>query len=220
MNAARALSGDVEHICTALKSLPASWDGKEAILKLKELDYQWRQMEWIGWYFEVLCLEQLKRHAFEIPGKQYGNVAFDCFKTVNWDIKAGAIKSHSHKAILNDIEATEQSIRENGAHGLILALVDVEYNDDNRSFQEWHTALKGGLSNYEKKRIERNAVSRYRKRKADLKQILILAINDANKDGLEIYAQGRNADGSPRNPKYMLDVEKADEFEVGGRIYY
>ena len=38
MNAARALSGDVEHICTALKSLPASWDGKEAILKLKELE--------------------------------------------------------------------------------------------------------------------------------------------------------------------------------------
>ncbi len=220
MNTAHALSGDVESICTALKSLPVSWDGKEAILKLKEMDYQWRQMEWIGWYFEVLCLEQLKQHAFQIPGKKYGNVTFDCSRTMNWDIKASAIKSHDHKAILNDMEAIDQSIRENGAHGLIVALVDVEYNDEDRSFQQWHTALKGGLSDYEKKRIARNAPSRYRKRKANLEQILVLAINDTNKDALGMYRQGRNSDGSPRNPKYMLDLEEADEFEAGGRIYY
>lgn len=209
------VTGTVRNIRTALQSLPVSWDGKEAVLKLKEMNYQWRQMEWIGWYFEVLCKERLKQISFNVPGKKYGNVEFDSHRKINWDIKASAIKSHSHKAILNDMAAIDRSIREHGAHGIILGLVDVEYNDEQRTFQQWHTKLKGGLSNYEKDRIKRNAVSRYRKRKADLNQILILAISAANVRKLEIYSQGRNSDGSPRNPKYMLDIENAHEFELG-----
>ena len=140
--------------------------------------------------------------------------SFDAFRSINWDMKASAIKSDNHRSILNDQSAIEQSIADHGAHGVILALVDVEYNDDDRNFQKWHSELKGGKSKYELDRIARNATSRYRKTRADLQQIILLVINDKNLKFLDIHRQGRNADGSPRNPKYMLNVERAGDFEV------
>jgi len=206
---------DISIICQALQSINTSWDGKKAILELKDLDYQWRQMEWIGWYFEVLCKSKLNEKGFEIPGKKYGNVEFDSFKSINWDMKASAVKSHSHRAILNDCQAIDQSIDEFGSHGIIMALLDVEYNDDNRSFQRWHSELKGGLSKFEKDRIKRNAISRYRKTCAELNEILVICIDANNVSKLNIHKQGRNSDGSPRKPKYEIDIEHAHGFEVG-----
>ncbi len=144
--------------------MPTKWDGKTAILKLKEIDYQWKQMEWMAWYFEALCQDLLPQAGFKMPGKKYGNVEFDSFRNINWDMKTSAIKSDRHRVILNDKIATDKSLEVFGYHGLILALVDVEYNDDNRSFQRWHSELKGGLTKYEQNRISRNATSRYRKK--------------------------------------------------------
>ena len=92
---------------------------------------------------------------------------------INWDLKAKAIKSDDHKVILNDRAAMEDSIARHGFHGEIIALCDVEYNDINRSFQRWHSELKGGLSKYEKERKQRTSVSRYRKTK-ELTEILLL----------------------------------------------
>ncbi len=206
---------DAEIIAAALTDLPVFWNGKEAIMELKSLDYQWRQMEWIGWYFEVRCAEQLKERGFAFPGDRYGNTTFDCKNAINWDMKSHAIRSDTHNAILNDVEAVDESIEQYGNHGVIMALLDVEYNDEDRSFQKWHTDLKGGLSDYELERIARNATSRYRKRSAQLQQVLILAINEDNKSLLGVYRQGRNADGSPRQQKYMINIEMAHEFKVG-----
>lgn len=206
---------DVVLLQGTLKSLPTKWDGKQAILKLKDIDYQWRQMEWMAWYFEALCREALPPAGFAIPGKKYGRVEFDSFYSINWDMKVSAIKSDSHRVILNDQKAVDASLESYGCHGIILALVDVEYNDENRSFQKRHSQLKGGLSDYEKQRIERGATSRYRKTSVDMQQILLPVINRHNKQYLDIHKQGRNADGAPRNLKYMLDIEKSHHFEVG-----
>jgi len=207
---------DMEIIIKTLSEIPAYWDGKRAVLELKEHDHQWKQMEWIGFYFEYLCQKRLMSADFEIPGEKYGKVEFDSFRSINWDMKASAIKSHSHKIILNDTRAIDESIGKLGAHGLILALLDVDYNDVDRNFQKWHTALKGGQSQYEKDRIARKAISRYRKTSARLVQILLLVLNDSNREYLDIHKQGRNSDGSPRNPKYMLDIERADCFDARG----
>ncbi len=35
-----------------LQPLKRNWNGKQCITESKEADYNWRQMEWIGWYFE------------------------------------------------------------------------------------------------------------------------------------------------------------------------
>ncbi len=211
----KSYSEDIEIITNALKDMPTNWDGKQSILELKEIDYQWRQMEWIGFYFESLCERYLEKTDFILPGKKYGRVEFDSFRSINWDMKASAVKSDNHRIILNDQRAIDKSLNAYGAHGIILALLDVEYNDDTRSFQQWHADLKGGVSQYEEDRVKRNATSRYRKTSAELAQILLLIIDSGNQERLGIHKQGRNSDGSPRNFKYMLNVEHSSHFEVG-----
>jgi len=206
-------SEDITVAKEVLASLPHDWDGKKSVLELKKADYNWRQMEWWAFYFEFLCQDRLK-DLFEIPGERIGTVTFDLKRSVNWDLKAKAIKSDKHDCILNDCSATEASIQTHGSHGLIIALCDVEYNDENRSFQKWHSKLKGGLSAYEKDRRKRTSVSRYRKTRATLTEILFLRLNADSMEHLGKMSQGRNSNGAPRPPKYMLNLEEIDDLLI------
>lgn len=213
------MQGIREDICVAkrlLSDVPICWDGKASVLKLKDINYNWRQMEWWSFYFEYLCLNRLESE-FARPGDSFGRVktaSFDLKRTINWDLKAKAIKSDDHRSILNDKKAVDDSIRQYGAHGFIVALCDVEYNDDDRAFQKWHEELKGGKSKYEKERELRTSVSRYRKTRAVLQEILFLVVTCKNKYELHEYRQGRNSNGKPRPPKYMLDYDKVEQFLV------
>lgn len=204
---------DVAVAKSILVALSTHWDGKKSVLELKEADYNWRQMEWWGFYFEFLCRSKL-RGPFEIPGDRVDKVSFDAKRTINWDFKAKAIKSDEHRAILNDCGAMDTSIEKYGKHGLIIALCDVEYNDVNRSFQKWHDDLKGGKSKYELEREKRTSVSRYRKTRADLTEILFLIVNPRNLEFLELHHQGRNSNGRPRPPKYMMNFDHIGKFLI------
>jgi len=190
-----------------------NWDGRESVLEMKEAEGQWRQMEWWAFYFEFLCKKLLSKD-FQIPGDQYGNTTFDIKRKINWDLKAHAIKSNRHETILNDVKAMRHSVREHGKHGEIIALCDVEYNDDDRTFQKWHTELKGGLSVYEKQRVKRTNVSRYRKTSAVLTEILLIELTADDLDKLAEMKQGRNSNGKPRPTKYVLDLEDIDSLKV------
>lgn len=190
-----------------LSALSKNWDGRECVLELKDADYNWRQMEWFGWYFEFKA-RRLLQDVADIPGDRYGNVTFDLKKQINWDLKASA----KQKVILNDKDAMDLSIAETGCHGEIISLFDVEYDID-RSFQNWHTELKGGKSNYEKKRENRTEKSRSRKVKAILRQIIFVILKNGDLESLSIMRQGRNSDGSPRKIKYMLDLNKIHHYE-------
>jgi len=207
---------DVEIAKASLMNLPRFWDGKECVLELKGANYNWKQMEWWGFYFEFLCRTNLHT-AFVIPGDRYGKTKTACFdakRTINWDFKAKAIKSDDHRSILNDMAGMDWSIEKYGAHGLMIALCDVEYNDSDRSFQRWHSELKGEKSRYEIEREQRTSVSRYRKSSAALQEVLFLVVDSRNVSLLEIHHQGRNSNGKPRPPKYMLDFDTADKFLV------
>ncbi|MDR0303878.1 MAG: hypothetical protein LBH98_03785 [Chitinispirillales bacterium] len=203
---------DVELIKENLTKLPKIWDGKSCILELKEANYQWKQMEWWAFYFEYI-FKYLFSDKFSFPGDKFNNVTFDMKGTINWDLKAKAIKSDDHKVILNDKSAMEQSVEKEGFHGEIIALCDVEYNDVNRTFQKWHSELKGGKSNYEFERENRTCVSRYRKTRAELCEIIFLIFKKDDLDLLDTMKQGRNSNGMPRPEKYMLDLETIDNFE-------
>ncbi|MDR3290091.1 MAG: hypothetical protein LBT02_02290 [Rickettsiales bacterium] len=209
-----SIDQDILIIKNSLKSLEKKWDGKKAILELKQANYNWRQMEWIGWYFEYKCKELLKGCFTE--GDKYNSIVFDIKRTINWDLKSKAIKSDEHKVILNDREAMELSIKDNKYHGEIIALCDVKYNDVDRSFQKWHTELKGGKSDYELEREQRTSTSRYRKTDAVLVEILLLVFDENDLNNLLIMKQGRNSNGQPRPEKYMLDLEdiKATKTEI------
>ncbi|MBI4230921.1 MAG: hypothetical protein HY608_08820 [Planctomycetes bacterium] len=202
-----AVREDVDAAKRLLRSLPTRWEGKDCVLKLKKADYNWRQTEWWAFYFEFLCRESLLKE-FQIPGERIGTTTFDARRSVNWDFKGKAIRADDHHAILNDTSAMQTSIAKHGAHGMILALCDVEYNDVSRSFQRWHTRLKGGLSGYERDRIARTSISRYRKTRAVLAEILFLQITHRDLALLGTMRQGRNSNGRPRPEKYMLDLER------------
>ncbi|MFQ6073496.1 MAG: hypothetical protein ACE5KT_12465 [Methanosarcinales archaeon] len=111
-----------------LKNIPKKWDGRESILEMKDTGYpHWKQMEWIGFYFQFLC-ERYLSSIMEIPGPRYGRVEFDAFKNIPWDFKAHAMNTSSHQIIVNDSEATANGIKDYGAVGLILAIGKVLYN--------------------------------------------------------------------------------------------
>jgi len=201
-----------KRIADHLSTIPKHWDGKQAILRMQQEGFpHWRQMEWIGFYFQFLCYEYLSG-IVQIPGPRYGKVEFDGFLVIPWDFKAHAINTSSHQIIVNDSEAISKGIRDHGSVGVILALGKVEYNDENRSFQQWHNALKGGPSIYERERIRRGAWSRLRKVSFDLQQISFIQITDDTLIKCGSFQEDfRNSNGKPRRPKVLLDLEKLDE---------
>lgn len=200
-------------IAKNFKNIPLVWDGKKSILEMKENDFpHWRQMEWIGWYFQFLCKNFLEKD-IQIPGPTYGNVEFDGLKEIPWDFKAHATNTSSHQIIINDSEAIANAIRDFSCVGAILAAGEVKYNDKiKRTFQQWHEKLKGGKSDYEIERIKRGAWSRLRKIEFKLEQISFIRIDDnvLIKCG-SFQTDFRNSNGQPRREKVLLDLEKVDE---------
>jgi hypothetical protein len=208
--------GITKTICTEienrLKTIPVKWDGKDAILEMKNNDYpHWKQMEWIGFYFQYLCEKKLADiFQFQIP--RYGNASFDGLYQIPFDFKSHAINTSSHTVIVNDSEAISQAIKEYGCVGVIIALGEVVYNDKERTFQAWHELLKGGLSQYTKDRIARGAWSRLRKCSLHLSQITIIEITDKTLIKCGSFQEDfRNSDGSPRRPKLTLNLEKMND---------
>lgn len=141
-----------------------------------------------------------------MPGDRRGKASFDLKGEINWDIKATAIKTNNQKIILNDIDAMDWTVKQHKYHGEIIAFCDVEYDVD-RTFQKWHSELKGGESKY-----EQASQWCYGKTKAELWKIVLLLIERDNIDVLDKHQRGRNSNGLPRNLKYMLDVDDIDEF--------
>ena len=161
----------IENLEKLLAQMPAVWDGRKAILEMRDSGYpHWKQMEWIGFYFQFLCDTKLPP-LVKIPGPKYGKVEFDGFSEIPWDFKAHPDKNangqDNKSVIVNDRLAIAKAIKQYGGAGLILATGDAKYNDEDRSFQVWHQELKGGLSEFEKQRILRKAPSRLRKQRSD-----------------------------------------------------
>ena len=50
------------------KHMEKTLDGKKCIQTLKKANYQWRQMEWIGWFIEY----KIKELLFEYLGESDG----------------------------------------------------------------------------------------------------------------------------------------------------
>ncbi len=201
-----------QQISEKFDEIPIHWDGRKAILEMKDANFpHWRQMEWIGWYFQFLCGKLLK-DGVKIPGPKYGNLEFDGFKEIPWDFKAHATNTSSHQIIVNDSEATAKATTEFGCVGLILAMGEVKYNDDERTFQKWHEELKGGKSEYELERIKRGAWSRLRKVEFRLEQISFIKIDDSVLVKCGSFQRDfRNSNGMPRREKVLVDLEKLDE---------
>ena len=197
-------------------NIPQVWDGRKCILELKEAHYNWKQLEWIGWYFEYKARSVLINTIGGEIGPTFGNTTFDYKKEFVWDFKSHPVNSTGHPwAIMNDCEAVQSCIQDYHGLGFVIALGNAIYNDEDQSFKIWHDKLKGGKSKYELERIKRGARSRKRKTSFELSDYLVLFfskkkhIEKALEDGwLRYFQKGmRNADGSPRRAKYQLNID-------------
>lgn len=194
------------------EKIPTRWDGRNSIMEMKDSGFRhWKQMEWVGFYFQFLC-ERIFSGVMEMPGPRYGRVAFDAFVDIPWDFKAHAANTSNHKIIINDAVAIRNALKDYGAIGAIVAVGDVRYNDEKRTFQRWHERVKGGKSQYEIDRVRRGAWSRLRKVSFDLKQVSFLKITERTLiKGGSFQQDFRNADGGSRNAKLLIDLEKMDK---------
>lgn len=212
---------EMDEIFSKLKeSLPEFWDAKDSILYMKEQGCnQWRQMEWPGFYFQFMCEKILGKNEFmKVPGPEYGNVEFDGFRIIPWDFKAHSVdknKKDIGKIPTNGYEEVKQALHQYGTVGFIILNGYSDYDDDEQTFKKWHDILKGGKSDYEKARIKRKAPSRRRKINFRPYELVFVLINDSNLDSCGKFQAGfRNADGTLRNPKVMLDLKKNDKLLV------
>jgi len=205
----------VDMLRIAVAELPAVWDAREAILEMKDADYpHWRQMEWIGWYFQYQC-ERVFDHLLD-PGLRYDKVEFDAFGLISWDYKSHAAHDRGGRTrntvITNDQAAIDRAISDTGWYGLILATGVVEYNDEDRTFQNWHDELKGGLSPYQIRKRKEGARSSVRKTGFVMSDVSFICLN---KESLiacaRPWSQGKNSNDRPRAPKYNVNIKKVPE---------
>jgi hypothetical protein len=207
-----------EKIRGAFAYMQRDWDGKDCVEEMRDSGYShWRQMEWIGFYFQMQC-ERLLYNVFTIPGDSYrrGSVVFDgkC-EGVNFDFKAHSAYdgkgNFKGTTILNDKWSMEQSIQTNGRHGLILAQLRCAY-DDSGDFRRWHQSIIGEKSKYVLQGEATGRKSRKRKISAKVERILVLTITKDSLQHLPLIKQGKNSDGSPRNFKYGLNTHNLGMF--------
>ena len=197
------------------KGLPHIWDGKASIEYMKETGcHHWKQMEWPGFYFQFMCENILGENDFmECPGKKYGNVEFDGFKIINWDFKAHSIdpaKRDGGKIPTNGYDETMQAINEYGQVCFIVGSGVSTYDTDG-SFKKWHDELKGGISKYEKERVERKAPSRRRKTSFSFDELVFVWVNAETIQYCGKFQSAfRNSNGTARNAKVMIDVNNTN----------
>ena len=163
-----------------MRNMPVIWDGKEAILFMKMNDCSnWKQMEWPGWYFQFMCEKILKKEcSFKIPGPSYGKVKFDGLKIFPWDFKTHTLNTaNGSKVPTNGYKEVSHAINDYGRIGFIIACGNAQFDDECKSFKNWHDGLKEKVSEYEKQRIDRGAPSRRRKVLFSLENVKFIILN-------------------------------------------
>lgn len=204
-----------------LKSIPKEWDGKKTILEMKSGgSNQWRQMEWIGFYFEYKVCNLLKSINFDDDNLKfkYGGVDLDGFFEIPWDVKTHVSNSGTKAVIVNDKAALLEAIKKHGCVGLIIGLGEAEFNDLDKSFRKWHAALKGEISKYVMEGKEIQRTSRLRKVHFSLEKIGYVMLDTELLENSGTFQKNfKNSDGNPRKEKVLLDLSILEE---GKNVYY
>jgi len=205
--------------------LLGNWDGKACIEFLRKNDYNWRQMEWIGFYFEFRAKQILASTLGGGAGPTIGNVTIDyAVRGEPWDFKAHPTKPNDGWVYLNDVEGVDTCALHLGGIGWVIAVGTAEYDTDG-SFKAWHNSMKGPRSAYEVERIARGARSRRRKRSFNCTHFLVAKVDDSKAiagaiaDGYltaGMQAGQRNSNGKTRRAKYGIHMTRA-EAAGGGR---
>lgn len=202
--------------------LPSLLDGRTSIETMKaaeelsDINTQWRQTEWIGWWFEFFVASDAVRQVIKAqPGPSFGHTRFDIQKDYVWDLKVH-VDNKQGDIILNDCEAIDACHETRGGVGFIIVFGIADF-DRTGEFKAWHDTLKqadmGGPSAYVSAGLAMGRRSRPRKSTFKPTSIRALFLHDPapeqevkKADGILGHFQKglRNADGSARREKYKL----------------
>lgn len=190
------------------------WNGIECYREMIGDDYRNKyQPEWAGFYLEYTFEKYLKNNSLSrlityAQDKKKGGIDLDLYfpETAQY----GDLKAHSNhsKAIQgNDWNTIEQLIKE-GKHIYYIVCEHSTQKDVDYDFevtQYWNKAQnKPNLLSYSKRM----------KHSVKLTAAYILDINHENYKYLSKFKQGINANGKPREPKIMIDMDNIEHFII------
>jgi hypothetical protein len=198
------------------RNLPEFVDGRSAVEEMKaEGSRNWRQMEWIGFWFEHFSEKYLNTSTGFSRGPIFGKVEFDAQSDFVWDLKAHPHEA-GNKVLLNDQEAVRNCIQAHGGLGYVILQGSANYESELGEFRLWHDQLKGKRTAYQLRNAALGKGHRLRKKSFRPTNLRILWIDSIStlESGLhagwlEPFQEGmKNANGKPRRAKFMLNLAK------------
>ena len=207
----------------ASQNMPKIWDGRKCILEMKDAGFkEWQQIEWLDPYFKFLCQKHFDG-IIDMPGKKYGITEFDAFCEISWDFKLQAVNTTTYSIIANNVDAIVKIINDSRYYGMILAIGEVEYNDQEKTFKKWQNQLTLQQYQHDTNRINRGAMSRYRKIAFLLSEIHFICLNSKTLNQCSVLFQTGfgNADSNSRHTKIMIDIRNIPNAAlVATEIFY
>ena len=194
--------------------IPKAIHGVSAVETMRrEGSRNWKQMEWIGFWFEHLVEKKIITSVGGKTGPRYGKTVFDLQRKHVWDLKVHL--DGSDWLILNDREAVSFCIENNSGIGYLIVEGSAQFDDDG-TFKKWHDEQKGVQSPYEFQRIKRGAPSRRRKKVFFPKRLVSLwipTLSDLAKGDEDGWLKGfqkgmRNSNGTLRREKFQIKVNE------------
>jgi hypothetical protein len=201
--------------------IPKRINGQDAILAMKNSGSpNWRQMEWIGFWFEFFVEQEIIPKLGGARGPVIGSTEFDLKMDFVWDLKAHP--NQSDTLILNDQNAIRNCVNSHSGLGFIVVSGSVQYDDEESTFKQWHDRLKGAKSKYEIERIARGAPSRRRKISFSPESVHAIWLQDSSEIGsalttgwLKPFQENmRNSDGSPRTAKFKMELNRVPTHNI------
>ena len=192
-------------------------DGHGAILEMKQDNFPgWQDVEWAGYHIKYLVQNACDE---KIPGKfkPYIQKRRHLVKgNYVWDTRLNA--NEEGTVILGDVQEYDGIVKTNKGIGVLVADTVANY-DLTGEFVEWHEQLKGGSSSYSIEREIEGRLPRLRKTEYMIRKIrayffkpedIVRGVNEGWIDNT-FQQSMRNADGSPRNPKYRFKISDIPE---------
>ena len=191
--------------------LKEDWYAQECIIEMRDAGYHnWKQTEWIGFYLEYLT------ESINIPGVAnlklfVGNTTFNgCAGKNVIDYKTSS--KPEADIILNDQEAMSRVVNRYKELGYIIIKGET-LKEENNELDLWRQSLSG-KSKYVIAGEQMGRRHRKLKTVFAPQNLLYVAITSKNIKQLKVFNQGRNSDGNPRNPKYILPNKILGEYTL------
>jgi len=190
------------------------WSGRSSVERMLAAGYRHaRHTEWAGWFFEFLALDSLIE---EFGGGPHvvEPVTFDYKANYIWDLKTHS-RNQKEILLLNDQRAINTAVSQ--GRGLGFIVLHGEPNFDGESeFWRWHKQMRAGRELSEAELIRapgsRRLKTSFRPLTLEAYWLDVDALQDCS--ALRPFRQGKQADGSPRQPKYQLHLKQAEHLRL------